>query len=82
MMDRVAPELRTYFQQEMARNPERLGTEAQAITDIPTTADRRRTFGTETPVELSPEVLDKIKKSISETEAQRERLSFEPFEGF
>jgi hypothetical protein len=82
MMDRVAPELRTYFQQEMARNPERLGTEARAITDIPTTADRRRAFGTETPVELSPEVLDKIKKSISETEAQRERLSFEPFEGF
>lgn len=82
MMDRVAPELRTYFQQEMARNPERLGTEARAITDIPTTADRRRAFGTETPVELSPEVLDKIKRSISETEAQRERLSFEPFEGF
>ena len=85
MMDRMAPEMRAYFQQEMARNPERVGTTAEALTNIPTTADRRRAFGTDTPVELSPEILAEIKRSISETEQQRAALTeggFEAFGGF
>ena len=85
MMDRMAPEMRAYFQQEMTRNPERVGTTAEALTNIPTTADRRRAFGTDTPVELSPEILAEIKRSIAETDQQRAALTeggFEAFGGF
>lgn len=81
MMDRLPPEMRSYFQQEMARDPERLGTEATAL-ELPTTSSRRESFPSETPVSLSPEVLQALKKAMAETEQQRAAVSPEVFEAF
>jgi len=82
MMDRMPPEIRAYFQQEMSRDPERVASTSEALMNIPTSADRRGVTGTDTPVELSPEVLQKLKQAMAETEAQRDRLGFEAFTGF
>ena len=85
MMDRMAPEIRAYFQQEMARNPERVQSTEDALLRIPTTADRRDALGTQTPVELSPEVLQELRRSMAETEQQRQLIEegrFQPYTGF
>jgi len=82
MMDRMPQEVRSYFQQEMARNPDRVGTTERALLEIPTTASRQEAYGGNLPVELSPEVIAQIKRAMQQTEAQREALTPQVFESF
>ena len=85
MMDRMPPEIRSYFQQEAARNPDRLQSPEEVLLNLPTTSQRQAAAGVQTPVSLSPEVLQEIRRSVQQTEAQRERLKapvFEAFQGF
>ena len=85
MMDRMPPEIRGYFQQEAASRPERLQSPEEVLLNLPTTSQRQAAAGTQTPVSLSPEVLQEIRRSVQQTEAQREALKpavFEAFQGF
>tara|TARA_Y100000114_G_scaffold152405_1_gene170657 strand:+ start:11600 stop:15382 length:3783 start_codon:yes stop_codon:yes gene_type:complete len=82
MMDRMPPEIRSYFQQEAASRPQRLQTPEEVLLNMPTTSQRQAVTPTQVPVSLSPEVLQEIKRSIQETEKQRELLQPEVFERF